>query len=54
MLVQAGLPEAVAQMTAYIYSTVSEGKMERGGSDLARLIGSETPLREHIRGALQE
>jgi NAD(P)H dehydrogenase (quinone) len=54
MLVQAGLPEAVAQMTAYIYSTVAEGKMERGGSDLTALIGSETPLRELVRRAMQE
>lgn len=54
MLVQAGLPEALAQMTAYVYSTVADGSMERGGSDLERLTGSETPLRELVRQTLQQ
>jgi NAD(P)H dehydrogenase (quinone) len=54
LLVQAGLPDAVARMMAYVYTTVAEGKMERGGSDLTALIGSETPLRELVKRALQE
>ncbi|MDF2938787.1 MAG: hypothetical protein K0Q90_4160 [Paenibacillaceae bacterium] len=54
MLVQAGLPEALAQMTAYVYSNVADGKMERGGRDLEFLIGSETSLREQVRQALED
>lgn len=53
MLVQAGLPEAAAQMTAYVYSTVANGQMERGGSDLTALIGSQTPLCEFVGRMIQ-
>lgn len=54
LLMRAGLPEGLAQMTAYVYSTVADGKMERGSGDLQQLIGLRTPLREQVRQALQD
>lgn len=44
---------AGAEMTAYIYQTIAEGKMERATDDLQRLIGNQTPMKELVVKALQ-
>jgi NAD(P)H dehydrogenase (quinone) len=53
MLMQAGLPEPVADMIAGIYQGVSEGETSRTSDDLKNLIGTLTPLEETVRRALQ-
>ena len=53
MLVQAGLPDPVADMIAGIYKGVSEGETSRTSDDLKILIGPLTPLKETVKQALQ-
>jgi NAD(P)H dehydrogenase (quinone) len=53
MLVQAGLPEPVADMIAGVYNGVSEGETSRTSDDLKILIGPLTPLKETVKQALQ-
>ncbi|GAB6930845.1 SDR family oxidoreductase [Paenibacillus sp. JCM 10914] len=52
-LVQVGMSETYAAMTAGIYNTIAEGGMEKHTDDLHRLIGFETPIKEQVEKALQ-
>ncbi|SDI99639.1 SDR family oxidoreductase [Paenibacillus naphthalenovorans] len=49
----AGFPEPVAALFAGIYHAVSQGETSRTSDDLRKLIGSETPLKETVKQALQ-
>jgi NAD(P)H dehydrogenase (quinone) len=53
LLIGAGLPKTAAETTAFIYHTISEGKMERATDDLQKLIGFQTPIKELVRKALK-
>lgn len=52
MLAEAGLPEPVIALVAGIYQAVAGGETARTADDLRKLIGSETPLRETVKEAL--
>ncbi|SDC55087.1 NAD(P)H dehydrogenase (quinone) [Paenibacillus sp. UNCCL117] len=54
LLVRSGMPEALAEMTAFIYSTVAEGKMERTADDLQKLIGHTTSIKQLVVEALHQ
>lgn len=53
ILVRAGMPESFAETTAFIYTTIAEGKMARTTDDLQKLIGFQTPIKEIVIKALQ-
>jgi NAD(P)H dehydrogenase (quinone) len=53
ILVNAGLPEPIAELTAVIYQAISEGETSKTSDDLQKLIGSLTPLKETVKQALQ-
>ncbi|QAV27680.1 NAD(P)-dependent oxidoreductase [Neobacillus thermocopriae] len=53
ILVNAGLPEPIAELTAVIYDAVSKGETSKTSDDLQKLIGSLTPLKETVKQALQ-
>ncbi|NEN86096.1 SDR family oxidoreductase [Paenibacillus elgii] len=53
ILVQSGMPESFAQITAFIYDTIAAGNMERTTDDLHKLIGFQTPVKELVIKALQ-
>jgi len=52
LLMQAGLPEAVAGMLSGINAHIAAGGSSRTSEDLQRLIGELTPLEELVREAL--
>ncbi|MDF2958327.1 MAG: NmrA family transcriptional regulator [Paenibacillus sp.] len=53
ILIGAGLPEPVAALIAGIYNAVAEGETAKTSTDLQKLIGSPTPLKEAVKQALQ-
>lgn len=53
ILVNAGVPEPFAELTAAIYDAVSKGETSKTSDDLQKLIGSLTPLKETVKQALQ-
>jgi NAD(P)H dehydrogenase (quinone) len=53
ILLNAGLPEAIAVLMAGIYHAVSEGETSQTADDLQNLIGSPTPLKVTVKQALQ-
>ncbi|GEN36144.1 SDR family oxidoreductase [Aneurinibacillus danicus] len=53
ILVNAGVPEPFAVLTAVIYNAVSEGETSKTTDDLQKLIGSPTLLKETVRQVLQ-
>jgi NAD(P)H dehydrogenase (quinone) len=53
ILVNAGLPEPIAELMAGIYHAVSLGETSKTADDLQKLIGSLTPLTESVKQALQ-
>lgn len=52
-LVNAGVPEPFAEITAAIYDAISKGEASKTSDDLQKLIGSLTPLKETVKQALK-
>ncbi|MFB4165536.1 SDR family oxidoreductase [Alteribacillus sp. JSM 102045] len=52
-LVNIGLSEPIAELSAVIYHAVSEGETSKTTNDLQNLIGTPTPLKESVKQALQ-
>jgi NAD(P)H dehydrogenase (quinone) len=53
ILLQVGLPEPIAVLMAGIYNAVAEGETSKTSTDLQKLIGTATPLKESVKEALQ-
>ncbi len=53
-LIMVGLPEPIAELSAGIYQTISEGETAKTSNDLTNLIGTPTSLKDLVKQALQE
>jgi NAD(P)H dehydrogenase (quinone) len=53
ILLQAGLPESVAMLFASIYSQIALGETSKASNDLQQIIGTQTPLKDTVKQALQ-
>jgi NAD(P)H dehydrogenase (quinone) len=53
-MIQAGLPEPLANFTAGLYAAIAQGETSKAGTDLENLIGTPTPLIVSVKQVLKD